>query len=238
MADEQTRDPKAYELTITLHEDDDLVYEAEYALPDGFVMPSDTQEARTEPVTLVRKRLTTQFKGVPPAADQGQADTAVAAVKLAWDFIEKGSPKASAEGASTAVLASADPAWDHYAAAQKFASKTYKYRIRNGFRATVVAVDYVMRGTFKAQYDGKADVRDGDYMPNIEVYCSKIDLGWGWNVNAKAVLSHLSNVGAKGGRVVPDFYTTLSFNFWTLLCNHTDTYAYELRGDKGFVGKA
>ena len=237
MSDEQIHDPKAYELTVTLQEDEELVQQAEYALPDGFVMPSAAPQGSIEPVTLVRKSLTTQFSGVPPAL-KGGADTAIAAIRLAWDFIEKGSPKASAEGASTAVLASADKAWDHYAAAQKFNSKTYRYRIRNGFGITVVAIDYVMRGTFKAQYDGKADVRDGDYMPNVEVYCSKIDLAWGWNVNAKAVLSHLSNVGPKGGRVVPDFYTTLNFNFWTFLCNHTDTYAYALRGDRGFVGKA
>lgn len=237
MSDENQYDPKAYELNVTLHRDDDLLYDADYALPDGFVMPAAPLTATLAPVTLVRKRLSTQFKGIPTAL-RGEADTAIAAIKLAWDFIEKGSPKATAQGASSAILASTDMAWDHYAAAEKFSSKTYRYRIKNGFRATVVAIDYVMRGTYKAQYDGKLDVRDGNYMPNVEVYCSKIDLGWGWNVNAKAVLSHITNVGPKGGRIIPDFYATLSFNFWTFLCNHTDTYAYSLRGDRGFAGEA
>jgi hypothetical protein len=101
-----------------------------------------------------------------------------------------------------------------------------------------VLVKDVARGTHQAQYDGSKEVRDGDYMPNVEVFPSTIDLGWGWNVNASAVLSHLTNVGPKGGKLIPEFYTTLSFNFWTIICNHTDTYSYELRGDKGFVGKA
>lgn len=237
MAEENVNDPKAYELTITLHEDDELIDEAEFGLPAGFVLKSEASEAPQQPVTLVEKRRTSRLKGVPQQL-KGEADTALAAIKLAWDFIEKGAPKASAQGASTAVLASADPHWDHYAGAKKFTSKTYRYRIKNGFRATVVAIDYVIRGSYKAAYDGKLDVRDGDYMPNIEVFCSKIDLGWGWNVNAKAVLSHLSNVGAKGDRIIPDFYSTLNFNFWTFLCNHTDTYSFSLRGDKGFNGAA
>ena len=106
MPEENVNDPKAYELSITLTEDDDLVHEAEYGLPDGFVIPSTAPTAGLAPVTLAQKRLVTQFKGVPTMLT-GEADTAIAAIKLAWDFIEKGSPKASAEGASTAVLASA-----------------------------------------------------------------------------------------------------------------------------------
>lgn len=232
---EYSNDPKAYELTVTLHEGEELLYEAELGLPDGFKIPESKPAVGFAPVALVAKRVNSKLKGVP-AAPRGSADTAIAAVKLAWDFIKEGAPKASAEGASTAVLGTDDMAWDHYAAAQKFASKTYHYRVKNGFGFECVIVDYVARGTFRAQYDGKKDVREGDYMPNVEVYCSKVDLGWGWNLDAKAVLSHLSNVGPKGGKVIPDFNTTLAFNFWTIICNRTNTYSYELRGDQGFVG--
>jgi hypothetical protein len=121
MPEQYTNDPKAYELTVTLHEDDDLAYEAEYGLPDGFQLPASEPATSFSAVALVPKKVNSTFKGIPKTLT-GSADTAMGAIRLAWDFIETGRPKSTSHGASTAVLATADMAWDHYAAAKKFSS--------------------------------------------------------------------------------------------------------------------
>jgi hypothetical protein len=237
--EKRSNDPRAYELEVTLHEDDDLIYAAEYAPPAGFAVPADRMAA-PRAVELQGKILQTRFsRELPLRAAAGGAETAIKAITLAWDFIKDGRPTSAAQGASTAVLASTDMAWEHYAAAQKFTSKKYTYRVKNKLGFQTILVQYVARGSYQAQYAGKVEgVPPGDYMPSVEIYCSKIDVGWGWNVNAKATLSQLTNVGPVGGRLIPDFYTTLHFNCWTWICNFTDTYPYSLRGDRGFVGPA
>lgn len=233
-AEEYSNDPKAYELTVTLHEGDNLVYEAEMGLPEGYKIPESKPAANFRPVTLVTRRVNSKLRPAP-AALQGSADTAISAVKLAWDFIKDGAPKASADGASTAVLGSEDMAWDHYAEAKKFETASYHYSIKNALGNVCVQADYVVRGTCQAQYDGTKDVHPGDYMPNVEVYCSMVDVGFGCGLNASAALSHISNVGEKGGKVIPDFYATLTFSPWTAFWTGVDTFPFELRGDRGVV---
>lgn len=233
---EYSKDPRAYELTVTLHEGDDLLYEAEVGLPEGFKIPETKPAAGFTPVALVAKRVSTKLKGVP-AAPKGGADAAVQAVRLAWDFIKDNRPKATAEGASTAVLSNDDMAWDHYSDAKRFSTKPHRFKVEAEFLpGWAVVVDYVARGTYQAQYDGEKDVREGEYMPNIEVFCSYVKVNPGWNLNANAVLSHPSNIGPKGGRVIPDFNATLSFNCSWLGCCTMHTFSYHLRGDEGVVG--
>ncbi len=238
MAQDNSTDPKAHELIVTLHEDDQLVYEAECGLPDGFKIPATGGVAAVAAVPMITRRVQSKFAGIPRGLGDAGGNV-VAAVKLVWDFIEAGKPKATAEGASTAVLAGADMAWDHYAGGEQFTSPTYTYRVENLIGVQVVKVEYVARGSCKAGYDGPSkNVHDGAYMPNVEVFCSKIEVGFGWTLNAKAVLSQITNVGPKGGLVIPEFYATLSFTLSSWCDNSTQTFSYRLRGDTGFVAKA
>lgn len=238
---EQLKNPDFYELTATLHEDGLEIYSANYALPAGTVIPAipehDNQHSQP-PISLVRSTLISQFHALPEEVYAVKSGT-VDAVKLAWEFIKDGKPESSAQGASTAVLAASDMAWEHYAAAKNFASKTFQYRVKNKLGMKIIKADYKVRGTYLAQYTGKSSqVPEGDYMPNIEVYCSKIRVSWGFSLNAEAVLSHISNIGEVGGKVIPSFNATLIFNPSSWLSNHTDTFAYKLTGSNGYKGKA
>ncbi|QCB44898.1 hypothetical protein [Hydrogenophaga sp. PAMC20947] len=80
MFNKNISDPKVYELTITLLGNSELIEDAEFGRPAGFVLNSAASGATQQAVTLVEKRRTTRMKVLPtPPQLNGEAGTAVAA---------------------------------------------------------------------------------------------------------------------------------------------------------------
>lgn len=88
-------------------------------------------------------------------------------------------------------LTATDPAVHDMANWSLPTSKHYKIVYKNGFGASVVSFVYSVSYQYGGTYGGK-----GKYLAGIRASARKIDIAWGFDLDAKSQLIQISNVGS------------------------------------------
>lgn len=109
----------------------------------------------------------------------------------AWDIVQAGRPVANVTSMRVSVMPVAEADWAQMSNWQGPATQGYSLVAKNLFGMTVVQLDYRVIYNFGGQLNGK-----GAYLANTTVLPTKVDVLWGFTVDANVEAQRVVNVGS------------------------------------------
>ena len=152
--------------------------------------------------------------------------------KFAWDVIKGNKAVVDAKATTTRVLYKNTDGLD-YAGAQQAGTHSYTLSVRDSLIKSweCIHADIVCEGTYHAT-PRKEGIPDGYYLPAVNVYAPKAHADFPCQLNAKAKLSEVSNMG--NGKLDPMVTILSSLDFGWLFQRKHLTLKFSARGSQGF----
>jgi hypothetical protein len=165
------------------------------------------------------------------AVDAGKLGLDVA--KFAWDVIKGNAAVVDADSTTTSVLYKKTNGMD-YSGAQKSSAGSYTLSVHDSLITSweLIRATIKCEGTYHAT-PSKDGVPDGYYLPSVTIYASEANADFPCQLEAKASLSKVSNMGQ--GKLDPMLTILASLDFGWIMQRRHLTLKYSAQGSRGFA---
>jgi hypothetical protein len=163
------------------------------------------------------------------ALDAGKLGLDIA--KFAWDIVKNNKPVVDVKSTTTSVLYKDTGGMD-YKEARSASPSSYTLSVRDSLIKSweVIHADIVCEGTYNAKPRNES-VPLGHYLPDVHLYAPKAHADFPCQLNAKAELSNVSNMGKSDIDPMVTILSSLDFG-WLFQRKHI-TVKFEARGSQG-----
>ncbi|HEX6071243.1 MAG TPA: hypothetical protein VFZ18_15530 [Longimicrobiaceae bacterium] len=133
----------------------------------------------------------------PVAGGAEAAAAALAIGKEVWSIIKDNQPDYTGSTPSSFVLHEKDRNGMHYPGAKEFQSKWYRFVDRNWTGAEMDSFKFRVYGEYRAQPPAGSGIPRGDYLPNIGVSISDVQVNFANWLDVSAALENVGNAGTE-----------------------------------------
>jgi hypothetical protein len=109
-----------------------------------------------------------------------------------WQLIERGRPSVSAQGAKATALPQGVECWNEMEGWQEPVAQAYEVSYKNLYGTEVVKFRFLVTQLFGGSYKGA-----GKYIASAQVLPTKVNVKWGFDFTAEAVVDNILNMGTK-----------------------------------------
>ncbi len=153
------------------------------------------------PAPGVKPPITIQVPGIGPGGAIGGIDPSqilpwISLGEKIWALIAANKPVVSVQTKRAFVLPVAEQDWTQMENWKGPAVHTYRLQYKNGFGSTVITHVYTIAYNFGGTYNER-----GQFLANVTVIPSKVDVAWGYTLNTSVELGEAVNTASKASPI-------------------------------------
>lgn len=167
----------------------------------------------------------TRLNGLDPGEIASWLSSIVNMGEKIWGIISANKPVMNAQWASASALPAKAGCWLDLAGWQDPKAITFRTRYKNGFGMTVVDFTYRVIYLYGGSLQGA-----GKFLANVQVQPAEVNVAWGWQLEAKASVPAVVNVGSTTDPVA-GMQVLIDWTVKTVVTHSEQSSAYFVKGD-------